>query len=305
MRRITLAFAVAAAATVAVPAALATPTPDKGEVSKDKPTTSWTGQVFGPYQSAAAPPPDQCALMVGQCEIFKLTVKVGESPILDSELNFKMQPGDPTTPSQDIDMYVYDPHGKKVGQSTGAAADENVTVPTPDGGEWQIMALGSTGGGGYKVTATLTIPPTGAEQQQQPGATPEGPPNTSPSTQPPANPPPPVSPAGGRGTSSANPVKLKLNFARFGGSAKKLSAKKVLKIKVRASEKVTNLTAELQFANKRGTVFARGQLKSLNGKGTLTLRLNRKLVKGKYKLIVFGRNARGQIGKASANLRFS
>ena len=110
----------------------------------------------------------------------------------------------------------------------------------------------------------------------------------------------------GRGTSGGvKYVALKLNFARFGGSAKQRTRQKVLSIRLRSKGKISKLVATLRLKTLTGTVYGRGTLKSINGKAVLKLRVTRKLKPGRYTLVVTGRDKLGRLGRATARIRFS
>jgi hypothetical protein len=100
-------------------------------------------------------------------------------------------------------------------------------------------------------------------------------------------------------------VKLKLRFSRFGGSARVRTRQKVLKINLRALAPIRNLAATLRFGKLNGPVYGTGSLKVLRGKGFLRLKVTKKLKRGKYTLVVLGRDDKGRRGRASAIIRFS
>jgi hypothetical protein len=79
----------------------------------------------------------------------------------------------------------------------------------------------------------------------------------------------------------------------------RLSAKKVSKtrrIAIKLSGKATGLQATLRqgAGGPEGRIVAAGKLASLNGAGKLTLKLKGRLKKGRYMLVLTGRNASGQ-----------
>jgi hypothetical protein len=117
--------------------------------------------------------------------------------------------------------------------------------------------------------------------------------------------PGPTPPATRPGTKPPTFVKLKLNFSRFGGSARLRSRQKVLRIRLRSAGLISNLQATLRYKNGNGAVYGTGSLKKINGRAVLSLRVRRTLRKGFYSLVVIGRDSRGRRGKAGARLRFT
>src|SRR5919107_263052 len=108
----------------------------------------------------------------------------------------------------------------------------------------------------------------------------------------PPPPPPTLSPTTSAGTTSPGtaaaiprplPVKLLTKSVR----AKKV--KKTLKVKLRSSEQVTSLAAQLRKGTKR---LGTGKLRQLNGAATLKLKV-KKLKKGTYVLDLVGNDASG------------
>ncbi len=74
-------------------------------------------------------------------------------------------------------------------------------------------------------------------------------------------------------------------------SSKALAKGKTLSIKLRASQTVTKLAAQLRRGK---SVYGKGKLARLSGNGTLKLKLSRKLAKGKYVLDLAGNDSKGQ-----------
>jgi hypothetical protein len=135
-------------------------------------------------------------------------------------------------------------------------------------------------------------------QQTQPTQT------QPPAQNPPAQNPPPEQPR--TQSNDTRPAPLQIRFSRFGGSAKRLSAAKVLKLKVRSlGGPISKLQATLRLGSPKGAVYGKGALAKLNGKGTLPIRLTKKLKKGTYVLVVTGRQTSGRAAMASTKLRFS
>jgi hypothetical protein len=112
-------------------------------------------------------------------------------------------------------------------------------------------------------------------------------------------------PTPARGASSG-PPRLKLTFTRFGGSAKKLSKKRVLNLRFKATGgRIRSVRAVLRFGSFRGPVYGRGKAALLAGRGTLKVKATRKLKPGVYVLAVVGVDEHGRTGFASANIRLS
>jgi hypothetical protein len=122
---------------------------------------------------------------------------------------------------------------------------------------------------------------------------------TAPPTTAPSGPAPAPAPSGtGSSTPAATtgPAALPVKLA----SAKvKAPKKKSLALKLTSSEKITGVVAQLRSAS--GTV-AKGKLAAISGKGTLKLKLAKKLKKGKYTLDLVGKDASGAQRSTSAAL---
>ena len=73
--------------------------------------------------------------------------------------------------------------------------------------------------------------------------------------------------------------------------SKALAKGKTLAIKLRASQPVTKLAAQLRRGR---AVYGKGKLAKLSGSGSLKLKLSRKLAKGKYVLDLAGNDSKGQ-----------
>jgi hypothetical protein len=102
---------------------------------------------------------------------------------------------------------------------------------------------------------------------------------------------------GGTGvTQTTGPVALPVKLA----SAKVKAPKgKALALKLTSTEKITGVVAQLRSA--KGTV-AKGKLAAISGKGTLKLKLAKKLKKGKYTLDLVGKDVAGSQRSTSAVL---
>ena len=133
---------------VAVPPALAS-TPPSSTLSTVTPSSTWTG---GPFV-ASDPVSGDCVAGTPTCDTHALTIApTGGSYTVDVKLT-------PFLPTDDYDLYVYDPNGVQVG-SGGAPPGfvERVTLDSPAAGTYTVkvkawfVAPAST----YTVTATMS-----------------------------------------------------------------------------------------------------------------------------------------------------
>jgi hypothetical protein len=155
----------------------------------------------------------------------------------------------------------------EVSANTGKSAVP-VAVPSPSRG----VAYENDGAATGKWTVAGCVPPAAAPVASLP---------STPSTRPSET----VGP-------TALPVKLT-------STKVKAPKKKTLALKLSSTEKVTGLVAQLR--SKSRTV-AKGKLAQISGKGTLKLKLSKKLKKGKYTLDLVGKDAAGQQRSTSALL---
>jgi hypothetical protein len=107
-------------------------------------------------------------------------------------------------------------------------------------------------------------------------------PGTGPTPPPTTGTPPPAT------TSTVLPVKLVTSSAKT--SKTKTKAGKSLSLKLQSTEQVTGLKGTLK---KGSTSYGSGKLATLNGKGTLKIKLKKALKKGTYKLKLTGTTAGG------------
>ena len=113
---------------------------------------------------------------------------------------------------------------------------------------------------------------------------------------------PPTTAPGPVGEPAALPVKA----SRKGGSARKASKKKRLRLALRSSQPVRDLTARLFKGDPaKPRTFATGRLASLNGKGRITLKTRRRLEKGIYSLRIDGKLADGRPGVANFKVKLA
>jgi hypothetical protein len=112
----------------------------------------------------------------------------------------------------------------------------------------------------------------------------------------------PVTPAGGvagtpTGSTTTLPVTLVTKSAK---AAKKKSKSKTLSLKLKSSEAITSLAAQLLKGKK---VVGTGKLAKLSGTATLKLKLKSKLKKGSYTLNLVGNRASGERATAAFKLK--
>jgi hypothetical protein len=94
------------------------------------------------------------------------------------------------------------------------------------------------------------------------------------------------------------PVRLSTSTAK----ASKAKKGKTLSLKLLSSEKVTAIKGKLT-PTKNSTSYGTGKLATLDGSGTLKIKLKRAMKKGAYKLALSGKNAAGQSGKGTFRIR--
>ena len=107
----------------------------------------------------------------------------------------------------------------------------------------------------------------------------------------------PAGTAGQPTTGAALPVTLVTKSAK---AAKKKSKSKTLSLKLKSTEAITKIGAQLLKGKK---VVGTGKLASLNGTGTLKLKLKSKLKKGSYTLNLVGNRASGERATAAFKLK--
>jgi hypothetical protein len=103
--------------------------------------------------------------------------------------------------------------------------------------------------------------------------------------------------AGQTTTSATLPVKLVTKSAKV---AKKKSKSKTLSLKLKSSEEITKIGAQLVKGKK---VVGTGKLAKLNGTGTLKIKLKSKLKKGSYTLNLVGNRASGERATVAFKLK--
>jgi len=100
-------------------------------------------------------------------------------------------------------------------------------------------------------------------------------------------------------TSRTKPGTLPITLASSTAKAAKAKKGRTLSLKLKSAERVTGIKATLK---KGSTSYGTGKLASLNGKGTLKLKLKKALKKGTYKLQLTGSTAAGA-GKAKFTIK--
>ena len=114
--------------------------------------------------------------------------------------------------------------------------------------------------------------------------------------------PAPVNPAPGSPGAPASQGELGVKVTVPKLAAKKL-AKKGKKFTVKLSGDATELTAVVRKKVTGGKTLATGKLATLKGSGKLTLKTKGKLKKGKYVLVIGGKNAQGQPAQGAVKIR--
>lgn len=99
------------------------------------------------------------------------------------------------------------------------------------------------------------------------------------------------------GSAPTLPITLVTKSAK---AAKKKSKSKTLSLKLKSSEQITNIAAQLLKGKK---VAGTGKLAKLNGTGTLKLKLKGKLKKGSYTLNLVGNRSSGERATAAFKLK--
>ena len=105
-----------------------------------------------------------------------------------------------------------------------------------------------------------------------------------------------TTPAPQPGASNTGPLPVTVSTK----SVKAKSVKKSLKLKLKSSEAITQLGVQLVKGKK---VFGTGKLASLNGAGTVTLKIKGKVKKGTYRLDLVGTDGKGARRLAAAALK--
>jgi hypothetical protein len=101
--------------------------------------------------------------------------------------------------------------------------------------------------------------------------------------------------------STTPPGTLPITLASSKAKAAKAKKGKSLSLKLKSTEQVTGITATLK---KGSTTYGTGKLASLNGSGTLKVKLKKAMKKGTYKLQLKGSTAAGA-GKATFSVKAS
>ena len=117
--------------------------------------------------------------------------------------------------------------------------------------------------------------------------------------------PAPVQPAPGTpGTQGSQSSQADLGVkATVGKLAAKKLARKGRKFAIKLSGNASSLTAIVRKKATGGKALASGKLATLKGSGKLTLKTKGKLKKGKYVLVLAGKNAQGQAAQTAVNIR--
>ena len=245
-------LAIAGLLTLAVAAPAHAATPENGTVSAASPTVSWSGTANGYGYTAA----NFAITTAGQapapcqapaCDTFTLTVADR------ADLNLLVT----GTDGDNIELRVTKPDGETVFVSN-VQPEERLKIKAAAPGEYVVgIATQAPMGfpGTYEASATLAIAP----------AQPVAPPAV-------ATPPAPAAPA--------EPAPA----ASLGLATKSVSARKRrFRLALTSTGPVTGVKVALRKGRK---VFARSSLRSLNGKGSVALKLRKKLKPGSYQVVL-------------------
>ncbi|CAN5197300.1 hypothetical protein BH24PSE2_BH24PSE2_08580 [soil metagenome] len=136
-------------------------TPDSGTVSQASPSVAWQGATFTESNPATCP----AEVDAPGCDRYMLTIV---PPAGGFEVEITTEP---SSPSDDYDLYVYDSSGAAVGSSASAGGSERVLLDNPAGGTYTVVvqAFLVEPGGTYDGAATLTLQDPG-EAEQAPSA---------------------------------------------------------------------------------------------------------------------------------------
>jgi methionine-rich copper-binding protein CopC len=245
----------------ALPATAATP--ESGTVSASSPTVKWEGEAagYGVFPTnllltTAGQEPAPCE--APYCDVFAL--KVADKA--DLNLIAAQRAANNFT-----EMHVVKPDGEKLFAQSGTGDAVRIKIKGAAPGDYTIEVMTNESvdeGGKYDASATL------GAATGQPG-----------SSAPPADPAPsPLTPRPSEPSSGSGPGASPEPAATLGLKTKAVSAKKKkLKLAVTSSKPVKNLKLVIKKGKK---VVAKGGLKSLASKGTVKLKLKKKLKKGSY-----------------------
>ena len=276
--RATLLIASSLLLLAAVPALAAEP--ESGSVSPSAPTTEWSGTSGGyginivNVGLGAAGEPMICEAPF--CDTYALDVAEGGLSLAISVTS---------TDSSITILEVHKPDGsfsRADGiEPEGADPDYTTTLKfkKPEKGAWTVKIQSNAPGGTdpYTGIAQMTVPePPPAEAPLAPGG------ETPAQQQPPASTAP---------TLSIGAMKVK---------ARKVNRRRRLKLTLESTGPVRSLSAVLKRGSK---VVGKGRRASLEGRGTITLKLSRRLKPGRYNVRVVGKTDSGSTLNAGAPLR--
>jgi hypothetical protein len=262
-------------------------TPDKGEVSHAAPKVTWTGQVTNSYPNRVAILlADQagesdsvpCAPM--SCDTFAL--KVAESDDLTLTADAPESTSQTGDSGSQVTIRITRPDGSKELHTTeagGASPDKPLTVKIKKApaGDWAVEYYNYFYGGAIDYTGTATL---GAVK---PAAAPPAP---APAPSGGSNP----APSGGSTPAPAAQEGLTVAVKAAKASAKKLKKAKKLAATVTVSRAVKSVSAVLKSGKK---VVGKGSAGAFSGSKKITLKLSKKLKKGKYSLTVLADDGAG------------
>ena len=264
LRRLAIALPLCLAAS-AVPVLAAEP--GEGTISASSPSVSWTAEGAGYGTSIVA---DVNGSFLGPCEApncDEFTLEVKDV----ADLNVALTTNDG---SGFMTAEVEKPDGSIVYNGGADGADTtSFKIKKAEAGTYLVR--GQTNNTvaddyAYRGTASLAV-------ASAPVMTPVTPATSTPTT-----------------TTTA-PAPATLTIGTRSASARR--AKGTLKIAVASDQAVSGVVATLRKGTRK---LGTGRLATLNGKGTLKVKVSRKLKPGRYSLAITGKDARGTVVGASA-----
>lgn len=133
--------------------------PSEATISGDQPAVSWQGKTF-----LTSNPTDECAQTDPACDSFLLTVA---EPLPDNYIVDIAIDGQGTV--DDFDLYVHDPGGVVIAESTTASGDERVRLTSPPPGTYRVgvLAFLAVPGATYAGTVDLAAAAAAADQPER------------------------------------------------------------------------------------------------------------------------------------------
>lgn len=270
MRRIAsilIAGGLLAVGSAAAPAA----DPANGTVSKAQPKVTWTGEVTGSYFNripVIATGDDTVPCSPPGCDAFALTLADSDDLTVTADAP---ESTSTTGGASQVTIRIRKPDGSVL-ITTGDASPEKpltVKIKKAPAGDYGVEYFNYFVDGPieYVGTATLGSAPTAAPAPAASGGTP---------------------PSGQPGPQPAQDLSVTVKVGK--ASARKLAKSRKLAATVSVSRAVKSVTATLRSGKK---VVGKGKLGAVTGSAKLTLKLSKKLKKGKYKLTVAASDGAG------------